>query len=180
MPTGTLPVCPLVVALNPPASVTADSTTKNTLLLNVSNPQQSSTAVVLENSRGGVQMDAPMAMAALAIEPATDCIFVYAPWGTGAGDLSSAANAASITVAPSAGTDWLCGPMTDPTKGPYFILYPPPGSTTLDPGESVQFSFSNIISDLPVGMATLYVEMNITDYKPITRQARVFKVAASS
>jgi hypothetical protein len=75
-------------------------------------------------------------------------LYVWFPWGDGAGDLTTAGNAESV-VARVSDPNWYVTPASDPNIGVYWLLFPRGKKVFLGSHESVEVSFSGIVSYLP-------------------------------
>lgn len=171
-----LPPCPLIASLNPPASLTVG--TPGSLILNIANPANSPSAVVISGTRKLPPFNTVLSRSALEIGTLSNYIAVYGTWGTGAGNLCSATAAKGIAVNPTVG-NWTSGPETDPTSGPWWALFPPANTTTLDPGDSLQFTLAGIKVDAAAGMCLLYVDIHLDGYATANLNCPVYKVATT-
>jgi hypothetical protein len=108
-----------------------------------------------------------------------DRLYVWFPWGEGAGDLSYPGDASSIGAS-SLGPGWASPvQLSDPTIGVYWILFPLSKTVLLGPQESVEFEFDGIVSHLPAGQTTgmtiSYVEPRVAGWTPTVSNVNVFK-----
>ena len=175
-----LPAPELAYGIQPPGTVyvTLDDTepVSNTLVLDVMN---TSTSPVGFNNPEGVTPSSDLPAITDTTPNPLDRMYVWFPWGDGAGDLSYAGDAASI-VSSSLSPGWAPPvQLTDPTLGVYWILFPLSSTVLLGPQESVQFEFREIVSHLPAsqttGMTVAYVEPRVAGWASPTSTVDVFK-----
>ena len=175
-----LPTPDLAYGIQPPATVyvTLDETEPvyNTLVVNVMN---ASTSPVGFNNPEGLTPSSDLPAITDTTPNPLDRMYIWFPWGDGAGDLSYPGDAPSI-VGSSLSPGWAPPVrLTDPTIGVYWILFPLSTSVLLGPQESVQFDFSQIVSHLPAtqttGMTIAYVEPRVAGWASTTSTIDVFK-----
>jgi hypothetical protein len=111
-------------------------------------------------------------------------IYVWFPWGDGAGDLATSTDAESI-VASSGQPEWtVSNRMSDPTLGYYWILFPSSKSVFLERGGSVEVSFAGIVSRLPAGVTSkatwVKAEARVAGYAPAVGAVEIYKHVLSA
>jgi hypothetical protein len=175
-----LPAPDLACGIQPPATVYAtldqNEPVYNTLVLDVMNA--STQPLAFNNSQGLTPSSDLPAISDTTPNP-LDRLYVWFPWGDGAGDLSSAGEAGSIG-AESLGPGWSSPvQLSDPTIGVYWILFPLTGTTLLGPQEVAQFEFDRIVTALPAtqttAMTIAYVMPRVGGWASPTWTTNVFK-----
>jgi hypothetical protein len=180
-----LPALDLAYGVEPPGivRVTVDPANRveNTLALHVANA--SGAAIEFVNP-AGLTPESDLPAYCDATPNALSRVYVWFPWGDGAGNLSTAGDSTSI-VASGADSDWaVSNRMSDPELGTYWILFPLSSSVFLQDNESVEFDFAEIVSYLPQGqekaMTWVAAEPRLTGYSSTTATVVAWKEAITA
>jgi hypothetical protein len=136
----------------------------NTLELLIHNPSDNP-VVELENPDGLTPDDPLPPIEGAYVGPRLDRLYVYFPYGSTHGTLTTKELAAAFTLSPAPdNVTWDVSPMSDPNIGPYWLLFPR-SEVVLQPNESVRFLITGIQTFNPEGSLThLNFKKQITGY----------------
>lgn len=147
-------------------AVTTDASVPvlNTLELLIHNPSDNP-VVELENPDGLTPDDPLPPIEGGYVGPRLDRLYVYFPYGSTHGTLTTRKLAVAFTLSPAPdNVSWDVSPMSDPDIGPYWLLFPR-SQVVLQPNESVRFVITGIQTFNPQGSLThLNLKKQITGY----------------
>jgi len=155
----------------PPNYSTVDITTDdkypvlNELFLNIMNPS-GDPVVTLVNPTELTPKDKLPPVSDTSWPVQLDRFYIWFPWGSNNGDLTTSALAAGISVSPApTNTIWYTQEMSDPTLGRYWILFPKEKSV-LDPEQNVGFVLTGIQTTNPApSMTSCFIKHQVTGYE---------------
>jgi hypothetical protein len=140
----------------------------NTLDLLIHNPTNNP-VIEFENPDGLTPSDPLPPISGPPLGPRLDRLYVYFPYGTTPGTLTTTELAAGITL--SDNLSWYAAPQSSPTLGPYWILFPKNKYVML-PNESVRFVVTGLQTFNPYPTLThMDLKKQITGYAVETNNA---------